>query len=101
MQGTRFIKSEFNFHGGYLTYKGQFVARFKISKAPITKAIFIKELIKNHTVESYFEELKNSTPVHILKEKNLNWYVETMNKFYIKHTGGKVYNEEGKLIKFD
>ena len=69
---TKFDKSKFSYHGGYLTYTGDyngrpvweaaprihpsnvgkgknlFIARFK-HKGPITKAKFLKELIANHT----------------------------------------------------
>ena len=71
---TNFNKTDFNFDGGYLTYKGAFIARFK-HRGPITKAKFLKELIKNHTVESYTNAyLFGFTPFAILKDKNPAWY---------------------------
>ena len=80
---TKFIKSEFNFDGMYLTYGAdrKFVARFK-HRGPITKAKFLKELIANHTVEGYFSELKDKAPVKILMDANYEWYRTTMNKFF-------------------
>ena len=95
---TQFNKTDFSFHGGYLMYTGDyegrpvyedkpgvhhtrvgtgkdlFIARFK-HKGPITKAKFLKELIKNHTVEDYAAAiLFGAAPVTILKEKNAAWY---------------------------
>jgi hypothetical protein len=82
---TKFIKSEFNFDGMYLTYgpDRKFVARFK-HRGPFTKAKFLKELIANHTVEGYFEALKNSAPIAILRDANYEWYRNTMNKHFGK-----------------
>ena len=80
---AKFIKSEFNFDGMYLTYGAdrKFVARFK-HRGPITKAKFVKELISNHTVEGYFAALKDSAPVAILRDANYEWYRNTMNKYF-------------------
>tara|TARA_R110000772_G_scaffold182201_1_gene293484 strand:- start:175 stop:480 length:306 start_codon:yes stop_codon:yes gene_type:complete len=99
---TQFNKEDFNYHGGYLMYKGNyegrpvyedkpnvhptrvgkgidlFIARFKY-KGPITKAKFLKELIKNHTVEDYANaSLFGMSPVGILKDKNPVWYEKVM-----------------------
>ena len=107
---TQFNKADFDYHGGYLMYRGDyegrpvypnkegihpsnvgrgidlFVARFKYSKAPITKAKFLKELVKNFTVEEYVEarsqEGFESSPLEILKNKNPEWYWKIMNDFY-------------------
>lgn len=80
---TKFIKSEFNFDGMYLTYGAdrKFVARFK-HRGPFTKAKFLKELIANHTVEGYFAALKDNAPVAILRDANYTWYRNTMNKYF-------------------
>ena len=79
---TQFNKADFSYHGGYLTYTGDyegrpvwqtttatggtvhptlvgkgkdlFIARFKYS-GPFTKAKFLAQLIKNFTVEEYVE----------------------------------------------
>ena len=98
---TKFDKSKFTFHGGYLeytgTYEGQpicdqvapnclpsrvgmpkelFIARFKYN-GPFTKAKFLKELIKSFTVEEYVEARKKEgaegAPLEILKNKNPEW----------------------------
>jgi len=103
---TQFNKSQFTYHGGYLeytgTYEGQptwdevapnchptrvgqpkelFIARFKYN-GPFTKAKFVKELIKNFTVEEYVEARNNkgldSSPLNILKNKNPAWYEKTI-----------------------
>jgi hypothetical protein len=97
---TKFNKADFIYHGGYLTYTGNyngrpvyednpgvhstrvgkgidlFIARFK-HKGPITKAKFLAELIKNHTVEEYANaSLFGMTPVGILREHNPAWYAK-------------------------
>ena len=79
---TKFNKSDFDYHGGYLHYTGTydnaevwpaitkggtkvhpsrvgkqkplFIARFK-HRGPFTKAKFLAQLIKNFTVEEYVE----------------------------------------------
>tara|TARA_R110000822_G_scaffold44843_1_gene120209 strand:+ start:4272 stop:4643 length:372 start_codon:yes stop_codon:yes gene_type:complete len=104
---TQFNKEDFNYHGGYLMYKGDyegrpvyedgpyvhpsnvgrskdlFVARFKYRGGPITKVKFLKELIKNFTVEEYAEARSQegiaSAPVEILKSKSPEWYENMMN----------------------
>jgi hypothetical protein len=58
---TAFVKSNFEYHGGYLHYKTadgerKFVARFKY-RGPITKAKFQAALIKHYDVETYFARL--------------------------------------------
>ena len=56
---TAFVKSNFEYHGGYLHYntgtERKFVARFK--RGPITKAKFQAALIKYYSVETYFARL--------------------------------------------
>jgi len=102
---TNFNKKLFSFHGGYLhyngTYEGQptygevygaekchpsrvnmpvplFIARFKYSGSPITKAKFVKQLCKAFTVEKYAEEVKHTAPVLVLKENDPRWYDSIM-----------------------
>ena len=79
---AKFIKSEFNFDGMYLTYGAdrKFVARFK-HRGPFTKAKFLKELIANHTVEGYFAELKDKAPLAILRDANEDWYYGILEAF--------------------
>jgi hypothetical protein len=72
-----FIRNKFNFFGGYLNYDEEghgivshrFVARFKYNKG--RKARFLTFLIKNFTVEEYFEmlEVQKMTPIAILETK--------------------------------
>ena len=81
---TKFAKSEFNFHGGYLTYgtDRKFVARLKHRKSPFTKAKFLKELIASHTVESYFAALtEGKAPLAILRDANEDWYYGILEAF--------------------
>lgn len=78
---TKFEKTKFVTSGDYVHYEGKFVARFK-HKGPITKAKFLKELIKNHTVEGYFAEMStNKAPVAILRDANENWFYDILEAF--------------------
>ena len=83
---TAFTKTNFEYHGGYLHYtteagERKFVARFK-HKGPFTKAKFLKELIANHTVESYFVEMSTGkAPLAILRDANEDWYYSTLEAF--------------------
>ena len=65
---TKFTKETLSYHGGYLHYQPhadsyyegrKFVARFK-HRGPVTKAKFVKALIKHYTVEEYFARLGGS-----------------------------------------
>jgi|TARA_R110002073_G_scaffold174542_2_gene331736 hypothetical protein len=94
---TQFDKSKFNYHGGYLMYRGDyegrpvypdgpnvhptmvgrgvdlFIARFKYRGSPIKMGAFKKFLINNFTVEEYVEarngEGLDSAPLSILQSK--------------------------------
>ena len=92
---TKFDKTQFSYHGGYLTY-GQdckFVARFK-HRGPFTKAVFLKELIKNHTVESYFAALEaRQAPLQVLAAANENWYYGILNDFSEKNGGTRRFGQ--------
>ena len=81
---TPFTKETLHKSGQFLfldseLHKSEFIARFK-HKGPVTLAQFIKELIKNHTVEAYLGLLNHpdysqrKAPLEILKEKNPSWY---------------------------
>ena len=75
---TKFIKSHFITSGDYVFYGSHdmknFVGRFK-HKGPINKANFLKELIANHSVESYFAELETGkAPLAILRDANEDWF---------------------------
>ena len=78
---TKFDKTKFTTSGDYVHYNGEFVARFK-HKGPITKAKFLKELISNHSVESYFAEMAaGKAPLAILRDANENWYYGILEAF--------------------
>jgi hypothetical protein len=83
---TRFDRKLFSYHGGYLYYprgdkQHAFIARFK-HKGPFTKAVFMKELIANHTVESYFMAIdQRKAPLAILRDKNEDWYYDILEAF--------------------
>jgi hypothetical protein len=63
-----FIKSGFDFWGGYLSCNGKFVVRFKYMASRRSK--FQAFLIKNFTVDEYFTRLDaGETPMDILKSK--------------------------------
>ena len=65
---TAFIKDKFQKDGMYVSYEGNFVARFKHQKG--AKASFITFLIKNFTVEEYFAAMNAGTaPLTILYSK--------------------------------
>ena len=69
--------------GQYLLYGNdrKFVARFKYG-GPFTMAKFKKELIANHTPETYFAEMaKGKAPLTILKNANPAWYNNIMTAF--------------------
>lgn len=55
------------------------VAQFKSSRAPVTKAKFMKVLVKNYTVEDYLNKLQTAAPLRIL-----------MNDGLLVHTDGKI-----------
>ena len=80
---TKFDKALINKDGEYVTYgvDRKFIARFK-HNGPFTKAKFLKELIANHTVEDYFNAIDfGFAPLAILRDKNPNWYFDTIEKF--------------------
>jgi hypothetical protein len=68
---TKFKKTDFCYHGGYLTYAGQFfVARFKYGNPGKSKNHFVKFLVANFTVEEYRALYATGlAPTEILKTK--------------------------------
>jgi hypothetical protein len=82
---TKFDKSKFTYYSGYLMYDGQFVARFKYS-GPFSKGVFLKQLLKNHTVEEYFHkhQVQNIAPLTILEQADPKWSETTMAKWKAK-----------------
>ena len=65
-----FKKENFDYFGGYLTYEGKFVARFKY-RGPITMAKFRNYLIKHFKVEEYFEAAEKSSPLQAIFAKKI------------------------------
>jgi|TARA_B110001454_G_scaffold143130_1_gene132888 hypothetical protein len=62
-----FKKEGFDYFGGYLTYEGKFVARFKYVTY---QGAFKNCLIKNFTPEEYFTRYENGeSPLAILESK--------------------------------
>lgn len=82
---TKFDKSKFSYHGGYLMYGDRFVARFKYA-GPFTKAVFLKQLLKNHTVEEYFHKLEidHVAPLRVLEQADPKWYESELAKYKAK-----------------
>jgi len=103
---TNFDKNLFSFDSGYLYYNGSydgqptygevhgaekchpsrvdmpvplFIARFRYSESPITKAKFVKQLCKAFTVEEYAEAVKHDAPVLVLKANDPSWYSNIMD----------------------
>ena len=94
---TKFNKSDFSYHGGYLMYTGEyegrpvyeaservhpsnvgrgidlFIARFKYRGSPVKMGAFKKFLISNFTVEEYAAARKvegiDGAPLRILQNK--------------------------------
>ena len=83
---TKFESANFEYHGGYLNYNAggvrKFVARFK-HRGPVTKAKFLKALIKHYSVEEYFSKMEN------LKEAPLR---------IMMNDGILVFGDNGKFI---
>jgi hypothetical protein len=82
---TKFNKAQFTYYSGYLMYGDQFVARFK-HRGPVTKAVFLKQLLKNHTVEEYFHkhQVQGIAPLTILEQADRKWYETTLAKWKAK-----------------
>ena len=98
---TKFVKAQFEYHGGYLHYntgtERKFVARFK-HRGPVTKAKFLSTLIKNYTVEEYFARLggaynpRGEAPLQIFQNDGLL-------VFHYGENGARNYfTLEGKVI---
>lgn len=105
---TPFTKETLVKSGQYLftesdVFPDRFVARFKYS-GPFTMSVFIKELIKNHTMEEYFEALENEdyskrkAPLEILRDKNPAWYKEVQFKWLDKQINKKGIASSYELV---
>ena len=85
---TKFAKENFTNSGGYITYgeDRKFVARFKYAKDGAGS--FITFLIKNFTVEEYFNLLDcGMAPLMIVQEKG---YILPHIKRWLKRDGYEV-----------
>lgn len=76
---TKFTKETLSYHGGYLNYQPdandyqnhRFVARFK-HRGPVTKAAFVKTLMKHYTVEDYFAKMDAGlAPLQIFQDDGI------------------------------
>lgn len=107
---TAFTNENLDFHGGYLMFRGAyegqpvyenkpnihptrvgkgielFIARFKYSGTPITKAKFVKELKANWTVEEYAaKRAEGLTPHAIIETKNPTWAKDIIAQWKAKN----------------
>lgn len=81
-------KSQFQSSGDYLHYgpERKFIARFKHTKGPVTKAQFMKQMIKAFTPEDYFAELnKGVAPLMILINNDPAWFDKVKTAWLNKH----------------
>ncbi len=97
---AKFEKALFDFHGGYLHYntpegERKFVARFKHVKGD--RAGFTKFLIKNFSVEEYFNalEVEKKSPLPILEAKG---YVMAHIKKWLRDAGLPETQEGQKML---
>ena len=66
------FRGGFDFNGGYLTYNGKFVARFKYNRK--LKGRFVTFLKNNFSMSEYFTMLEDGlTPVAILETKGFDF----------------------------
>jgi len=67
-----FDKALFATSGDLLLYGAErkFVARFK-HRGPVTRAKFVKTLIKHYSPETYFPRLKDRAPLQILMDDGI------------------------------
>ena len=68
---TQFERDRFETSGPYLRYDGKFVARFK-HRGPVTKAKFIRTLVKHYTPAEYFARLDaGRAPLQVLMDDGI------------------------------
>ena len=80
---NKFTKDNLHRDGQYLLFgpNRKFVARFKHG-GPFTMTRFRKELMANHTPESYFKQMTEcKAPLTILKDANPAWYDGIITRF--------------------
>jgi hypothetical protein len=76
----KFQTEKFKYDGMYLTYEGQFIARFKRGG----KVEFVKFLVKNFSVEEYFAARSTLQPIQVLETKG---FVSAKIKSCLKKLG--------------
>lgn len=80
---ARFNKAEFEFDGMYLTYNGEFVARFKYVRG--NAGPFRTFLIKHFTQEEYFARHRaGESPLEILQSKG---YISAHIRQWLRDAG--------------
>jgi hypothetical protein len=75
---AKFVKENFNYDGMYLSYQGEFVARFKRGGM----ATFRNFLVKNFDVNEYFNARLTDSPLPILEAKG--YVTPSMKKSLIR-----------------
>lgn len=83
-------KTQINSRDMYVTYgsgpTARFIARFKYNTGPVTKAAFIKQLVKSMTPAEYFAELAaGKAPLTILIDNDPAWYEKKKNEFLTRN----------------
>jgi hypothetical protein len=91
---TKFTKEGFNYHGGYVTYQGRFVARFKYGAVSSARP-FMTFLIKNYTVEEYFALRETPNPDNCLGNVYAPLEIVEQKGFILSHI--KKWLKEGTL----
>ena len=91
----QFVKENFDYHGGYLTYQGKFVSRHKYNGAA-EAGTFRTFLIKHFTVSEYFVRRDaGESPLPILESKG---YIQPHIKKWLKEAGYPVTREGYKML---
>lgn len=94
MEGTTMMevwdKTQINSRDMYVTYgsgpNARFIARFKYNKGPVTKAKFIKQLVKAMSPTQYFAEMEaGKAPLTILIDNDPAWYEAEKKKFLARN----------------
>lgn len=96
---TRFDRKLFEYHGGYLTYMGQFVARFRGGAKP-NKADYVRILSNNYDVVDYFTRLKDSAPMQILMDDGFVEVDLKNRRIIVRYDREMVLVEDLKSVSF-
>jgi preprotein translocase subunit SecA len=83
----KFIKENFNYHGGYLTYSNEeyasiFIGRFKYN-GPVKYNHMITAVKNNFSVEEWIEAMKETdqNPTEAIEKKIPNWSAKIVAKW--------------------